>query len=135
MQNLTTDAPQPATSDVDLTPMLDVVFIMLIFFIVSASFLKETGLDIDWSDARPPINPESQSILITLDSDSQVWIGGRVIDPDAVRANIEHLRVASPEASVAVQADGRSSNKALVKVMDASREAGIYDVVLATDGA
>lgn len=132
MQNSTTDAPQSATNDVDLTPMLDVVFIMLIFFIVSASFLKETGLDIVQSDAIPPIESKRQSILITLDSDSQVWIGGRMIDPDAVRANIEHLRTENPEASVAVQADRRSSNKALVKVMDASREAGIYDVVLET---
>jgi biopolymer transport protein ExbD len=133
MQKLTTDVPQSATSDVDLTPMLDVVFIMLIFFIVSASFLKETGLDINWSDSDPRPTPELQNILITLDSSSQVWIDGRTIDPEAVRANIEHLRIQNPEASVAVQADRQSSIKALVSVMDASREAGIYDVFLATD--
>lgn len=131
MQDTADNAPQAATSEVNLTPMLDVVFIMLIFFIVSASFLKEVGLDVTRSDRSSVIVSEAQSILVAIDQDSQIWIDRRIIDPRAVRAIIERLHAESPTAPVVVQADKRSSIKALVQVMNASREAGIFDVSLA----
>lgn len=122
---------QETTNDVDLTPMLDVVLIMLIFFIVSASFINETGLEIAGSGDPSKTTSDAQDILVTIDQDSLVWIDRRMIDPRAVRANIERLHAENPEASVVVLADNQSSNKTLVQVIDASRQAGIRDVALA----
>ena len=118
-------------SDIDLTPMLDVVFIMLIFFLVVASFMKEDGLDLNQSDpARAPTTTE-ESILISIKDDNLIWIGERVIDPRAIRANIKRMVAENPAATVVIQADRRSANKTLVQVMDASRRAGVYEISLA----
>ena len=126
-------APKESDNEVNLTPMLDVVFIMLIFFIVTASFIKEVGIDVNKPDAPPDPVPTNSSILIAIGQESDIWIGNRLIDPRAVRANIERLRAENPAASVVIQPDKRSSNKALVQVMDASRAAGIYEISIASE--
>jgi biopolymer transport protein ExbD len=119
-------------NEINLTPMLDVVFIMLIFFIVTASFIKEAGIDVNRPDA--PITetkPEDANILVAITSNDEIWIDRRLIDPRAVRANIERLHAENPKGSVVIQADRRSTNKMLVAVMDASRRAGVYNISLA----
>jgi biopolymer transport protein ExbD len=119
-------------NEINLTPMLDVVFIMLIFFIVTASFIKEAGIDVNRPDA--PITetkPEDANILVAITSNDEIWIDRRLIDPRAVRANIERLHAENPKGSVVIQADRRSTNKMLVTVMDASRRAGVYNISLA----
>ena len=133
MQDFVVNMPPAATDEVDLTPMLDVVFIMLIFFIVTASFIKEVGLDVSRSEDSFRTPTESQSILVTIDQDSLLWIDQRMIDPRAMRANILKLHAENPDASVIILADKRSSNKALVQVMDASRQAGVYDISMAAE--
>jgi len=120
------------SEEINLTPMLDVVFIMLIFFIVTASFVKEVGIDVNRPDA--PITetkPEDANILIIIDANDDIWIDRRVIDPRAVRANIERLHAENPKGSVVIQPNKRSTNKMLVQIMDASRSAGVYNIAIA----
>lgn len=119
-------------NEINLTPMLDVVFIMLIFFIVTASFVKEAGIDVNRPDAPvTEVQPEDANILIVIDANNDIFIDRRLIDPRAVRANIERLHAENPQGSVVIQANRRSSNQTLVTVMDASREAGVYSISLA----
>lgn len=127
------DTAKDDDDEINLTPMLDVVFIMLIFFIVTASFIKETGIDVSRPEARQADTPENAAILVAISDKNEIWIDGRMIDPRAVRANIERLRSENPDGSVVIQADKQSNNNTLVQVMNSAREAGIYDISLAAD--
>lgn len=118
---------------IDLTPMLDVVFIMLIFFIVTASFIKETGIEVNRPDASTAQSKDNASILIALNGNGEIWIDKRRIDVRAVRPNIERLRAENPEGAVVIQADEKATADTIIKVMDAAREAGVFDVSLATE--
>jgi biopolymer transport protein ExbD len=120
-------------NEINLTPMLDVVFIMLIFFIVTASFIKEAGIDVKRPQATraDPIN--DASILIAISENNEIWIGGRLIDPRALRSNIERLHAEHPTGSAVIQADKKSINDTFVQVMNSAREAGVYDIVIAAD--
>jgi len=118
-------------NEINLTPMLDVVFIMLIFFIVTASFIKEAGIDVNRPDAPTAERVEDANILIAISATDEIWIDRRLIDPRAVRANIERLHAENPKGSVVIQADKKSTNETLVTVMDASRAAGVFNVSLA----
>ena len=120
-------------SDIDLTPMLDVVFIMLIFFIVTASFVKEAGIDVNKPEATTAVMKERANILVAIDSGNQIWIDKRQVDPRSVRANIERLHAENPQGTVVIQADKDSKNERLVQVMDAARAAGVYNVAIAAN--
>jgi len=120
-------------SEVNLTPMLDVVFIMLIFFIVTASFVKEAGIDISRPPAATAERKERGNILVAITENDQIWIDRRQVDPRALRANIERLHAENPQGSVVIQADERSKNGLLVQVMDAARLAGVNNVSLAAE--
>ncbi len=123
-------------SEIDMTPMLDVVFIMLIFFIVTASFVKEVGLDVNIpppNDQQPP-DDAPQNILVRISADNQIWFrdenGERRVDERQVRSNIQTLRAAFPKASVIIQADRKASAATYVAVQDAALEAQVSNVVL-----
>ena len=119
-------------NEINLTPMLDVVFIMLIFFIVTASFIKESGIDVNRPDA--PITesePDKANILVVINANDEIWIDRRLIDPRALRANIERMHAENPSGSVVIRADKASTNKMLVTVMDSSRNAGVYNISIA----
>jgi len=90
---------------IDMTPMLDIVFIMLIFFIVTASFLKEAGIDVNRPEGgAPPDNPEdARNIMITVTAENEVWMDSRQIDARAVRANVERLKAENPEGAIVIQ--------------------------------
>ncbi|MFT4571781.1 MAG: biopolymer transport protein ExbD [Hyphomicrobiaceae bacterium] len=118
-------------TDIDLTPMLDVVFIMLIFFIVTASFVKEAGIDVNKPSAATTEVKERGNILVAITELGQIWIDKRAVDPRAVRANIERMHAENPQGSVIIQADKNSTNGLLVAVMDAAREAGVDNVSIA----
>jgi len=120
-------------SEVNLTPMLDVVFIMLIFFIVTASFVKEAGIDITRPPAATAERKERGNILVAITANDQIWIDRRQVDPRALRANIERLHAENPQGSVVIQADKDSKNGLLVQVMDAARLAGVNNVALAAE--
>lgn len=127
---------QQAAADeaqIDLTPMLDVVFIMLIFFIVTASFIKEAGVEVNRPEASTSNPKENVNILIAITGNDEVWMDGRRIDVRAVRANVERLHAENPKGAVVIQADNNSTTKTVVEVLDASREAGVLDVSLATE--
>ena len=117
--------------NIDLTPMLDVVFIMLIFFIVTASFVKEAGIDVNRPEAATAVKKERASILVAISDKGEVWINKRRVDIRAVQANIERLKAENPQGSVVIQADKKATTDTLIKVMDASRAAGAYDVSIA----
>jgi len=120
-------------SEVNLTPMLDVVFIMLIFFIVTASFVKESGIDVNRPDAATAEKKERGNILVAISQNNQIWVDKRQVDPRALRANIERLHAENPQGAVVIQADKESKNGLLVQVMDAARLAGVYNVSIAAE--
>lgn len=119
-------------SNIDLTPMLDVVFILLIFFVVTASFVKESTLDIQGQDPNnnppPPSEDMPQNILIQLDAQNQIFFNQERIDISAVRARVASHRAENPVASVVIQPNDDSTANALVTIMNASREAGATDI-------
>ncbi len=118
---------------VNLTPMLDVVFIMLIFFIVTASFVKEAGIDVNRPNAATAERKEKGNILVAISENNQIWIDRRQVDPRALRANIERMHAENPNAAVVIQADEESKNKLLVLVMDAARTVGVKNVSIAAE--
>ena len=111
-------------ADIDLTPMLDVVFIMLIFFIVVASFIKEAGIEVNRPDNTNSDPSDATSILVQIRPDDQIWMENRRVDARAVRANIQRLLAADPEAPVSIKVDKGATANTVVDVADAAREAG-----------
>jgi len=122
-----------AEAQIDLTPMLDVVFIMLIFFIVTASFIKEAGIEVNRPEASTAQPKENVNILVAISANNEIWMDKRRIDVRAVRANIERMHAENPKGAVVIQADNKSNTETVAAVLDAAREAGVLDVSLATD--
>lgn len=116
-------------SDVNVTPLLDIVFIMLIFFIVTATFIKEPGVDVTRPEAQTAEDQRLVSILVAIDSDNTIWINRKEVALDAVRATLERLRRENPRGSAVIQADGRAHSEYLVDVLQQIRAAGVDDVV------
>ncbi len=123
--------PREEEAEINLTPMLDVVFIMLIFFVVTASFLKESGVDVSRPQASTAVRKEHGNILVGITAGDEVWIDRRRVDVRAVRANIERLHAESPESAVVIQADKEAKTGLLVQVIDQARMAGVADVSIA----
>ncbi|MDC3124840.1 biopolymer transporter ExbD [Gammaproteobacteria bacterium] len=120
-------------SQVDLTPMLDVVFIMLIFFIVTSTFVKESGVNVTRPNAETAVPTDASSIQIGITSNNQIYFDKRLVDKRAVRANIEKGLAESPGAAVIIIADALSNTETLIEVMDQSRLAGAENISVATD--
>jgi len=122
-------------TQVNLTPMLDVVFIMLIFFIVTATFVKEEGLDVNQPDDDKPktVDPDKKSIVVRITSRDRIQIAQRDVDPRNVRSNIERLHAENPEAPVIIQPHADSRTETMVLVMDSARLAGVANVSLAAN--
>ena len=117
------------SSEIDLTPMLDVVFIMLIFFIVTASFIKEAGVEVNRPDASTASKKENVNILIAVTGTNEIWIDKRRVDKRAVRSVVERMHAENPNGAVVIQA----ITVTVTGVIEASRAAGVYDVSLATE--
>lgn len=122
---------QEEEAEINMTPMLDIVFIMLIFFIVTTSFIKESGIDVNRPSANTAERKERGNILIAITANDQIWIAKRQIDIRAVRANVERLHAENPEGAVVIQADKDSKTGLLVQVMDQARLAGVANVSIA----
>ena len=120
---------------INLTPMLDVVFIMLIFFIVTATFVKEVGLDVNQPEDDTPQepDPDKRSIIVRITNHDRIIIAQRTVDIRAVRANIERLSAENPEAPVVIQPHPDSTTDAMIHVMDSARQAGVYNISFATN--
>jgi biopolymer transport protein ExbD len=119
--------------EIDLTPMLDVVFIMLIFFIVTASFIKEAGIEVNRPEASTASKKENVNILVAISATNEIWIDGRRIDKRAVRSVIERMHAENPKGAVVIQADNESNTETVASVIDSARSADVYDVSLATE--
>lgn len=117
--------------DINMAPMIDMVFLLLIFFLVTTSFVKETGIDVSRPTAATAATREKATILIGIDADNRVFLDRREIDVRAVRANIERALAENPEGSVVVVADKASATGTAVEVMDGCRLAGAQNVSLA----
>lgn len=124
---------QEEESAIDVTPMLDVVFIMLIFFIVTSVFIKEAGIEVNRPDATTSTPKENVSILVAINANNEIWIDKRRVDVRAVKSVIERMRAENPQGGLVIQADNEANVKTLTAVADAARELGLYDVSVATD--
>jgi len=123
------------SADIDMTPMLDIVFIMLIFFIVTTSFVKESGIDVNRPSASTGVTKEQGNIIVGIKANGDVWIDKRLIDIRAVRANVSRLHAENPLGTVIIAADRDTKTHVLVRVMDQIRLAGIMNASIATESA
>ncbi len=121
------------TGAIDLTPMLDVVFIMLIFFIVTATFIKEPGVEVVRPDAVTADPKPRANILIAVTDSNEIWIDKNEVDPRAVKTQIERLFAESPNSTVVIQADNKANIKTLTEVTQAAREAGVLDIAVSAE--
>ncbi|MGB5257886.1 MAG: biopolymer transporter ExbD [Woeseiaceae bacterium] len=120
-------------NEINLTPMLDVVFIMLIFFIVTATFIKEAGIQVERPDTVTADTQDDASILIAISASDEIWIDRKKRDPRAVRSVIAALHAENPKGSIVIQADEESTHETLVIVMEAAKGAGVTNVAIASD--
>ena len=111
----------------NITPMLDVVFILLIFFIVTANFIKDPGLEINSPDS------ETAAILIAIGPAGEIYMDGRRIDVRQVKANVIRLMAENPQGAVVMQADEKATAEKIIAVMDEVREAGVIDISIASE--
>ncbi|MBT8421574.1 MAG: biopolymer transporter ExbD [Gammaproteobacteria bacterium] len=118
-------------AEINLTPMLDVVFIMLIFFIVTASFIKEAGIDVRRPEAAQAEPKKKANILVAVSGNNEIWIDRKNIDPRAVQTTFERLLAENPEGSVVIQADEDAYTETIILVMDAARQAKISRISIA----
>ena len=125
--------PAQEETELDMTPMLDIVFIMLIFFIVTTSFVKESGVTVNTPQAQTAAQQQSANIFIAIKASGEVWIDRRPVDPRSIRAIVARLHADNPEGSVIIQSDSDSPTGTLVEVMDQVRLAGVDGIAIAAD--
>jgi biopolymer transport protein ExbD len=120
-----------AASEINMAPLIDMVFILLIFFLVNTSFIKETGIDVNRPKASTAVTKSKATILIAIDQSNRIFMDHREIDPRAVRANVERALAENPEGAVVVVADKASNTGVAIQIMDGCRLAGAENVSLA----
>jgi biopolymer transport protein ExbD len=126
-------ATQEEETEINITPMLDVVFIMLIFFIVTTSFIKETGIDPNRPEAETAIANTRGNILIAISEFDQVWMNKNQVDLAQIRAMVESAVAEIPESSVIIIADEKASTGILIDLMDQVRLGGVANIMVAAD--
>lgn len=120
-------------AEINMTPLIDMVFILLIFFIVTTSFVKETGVDVSRPTAQTAVKKERANILVSIRANGEIWMDKRQIDRRAVRANVERMHAENPEGSVIILADEDARTGLLIEVMDQARLAGVASVSIAAE--
>jgi biopolymer transport protein ExbD len=122
-------------AEINITPMLDIVFIMLIFFIVTTSFVKEKGLEVSRPSSSPPkeVKQDRGPIVVKIDSSSLISIKGRLLEKGAVEANLEREKAEKPDSPLIIAAHPEADTDALVTILDAARAVGIESVSVATN--
>lgn len=124
---------QDEESDINLTPMLDVVFIMLIFFIVTATFIKQPGTDVLRPEAETAEQKPTVSVLVAINSVGEIWIDKKHVDVAAVGAMIERLHNENPRGGLVLQADRKAKYQKVKAVLDAARRVGLTEVSISTE--
>ena len=130
-KNMRRPTQQEEEKVADLTPMLDVVFIMLIFFIVTATFIKETGIEVNRPDTKTAQFKKTVSLLVAVSPDSAIWIDKKKVDVRNVRPLMERLHAENPKGGLVIQADMESKVEKVLAIMDAARTIGISQVAIA----
>lgn len=118
-------------SDINMTPLIDMVFILLIFFIVTTSFVREAGVDVQRPSAQTAQTKEKANVILGLTSDGRVFVEGRSLDIRSVRAYMERFLAETPDGAVVIVADKDSATGAAVQVLDQCRLAGVQNISLA----
>lgn len=126
---------QTEEATIDLTPMLDVVFIMLIFFIVTATFVKESGIEVLKPGVDPLVRQEAKkaSVLVAITKENDIYINQETVDVDAVGPTIELLLAENPKGTIVIQPDRESDVTIYAKVQDAISRAGAEKVIMALE--
>jgi biopolymer transport protein ExbD len=122
---------ESAAGSINMTPLIDMVFILLIFFLVTASFTKESGIDVDRPTAQTAVREEQGSIIIGINKNGEIWMENQQIDLSSVRALVEHNHAQNPEGTVIILADENSRTGLTVEVLDQVRLAGVTNVSIA----
>ncbi len=133
MRNRHTRRQSGNVAEINMTPLIDMVFILLIFFIVTSSFVKEAGVDVNRPTAKTAVKKELANIMIAITAEGEINMEGRVVDRRAVRANVERLHAENPEGSVIILADEDAKTGILIEVMDQARLAGVSNVSIAAE--
>ena len=128
-----TSKPQEQGQAIDLTPMLDVVFIMLIFFIVTASFIKLPGVEVNKVDANTPDPYKKVGILVAVSDTNEFWIDKKRVEATALKINLTRLFNENPKGGMVIQADNDSDIEAVAKVADIARDIGIAPVAVSVE--
>jgi biopolymer transport protein ExbD len=123
--------PPIEETGIDLAPMLDFVLNLLIFFIITNTFVSEAGIQINRPSAQTAVKEERSNIIVAISPQGEVWIDKQRIDIRSLRAVISRLRAANPQAGVIIQADKDASAGLMVEAMDQARLAGVRDVAVA----
>ena len=115
----------------NITPLIDMVFILLIFFAVNASFVKEAGVEIERPSARTATIKQQANIMIAVTENDEVWVDRQRVDPSSVRGHVERLHAENPEGAVVILADDESRTGLVIEVLDQARLAGVENVAVA----
>ena len=132
-QGLSKRKDDEEAGEIDLTPMLDVVFILLIFFIVTSVFVTEAGIDVSKPEASTDEDTSGDMILIAVGPQGDIWIDGDQIDPRFIRARFELRLADAPNSAVIIQGDESASNEQIMLILKAAREANINDVSISAE--
>ena len=121
-------------AEINITPMLDIVFIMLIFFIVTTSFVKEKGLEVSRPSSSPPkeVKKDKGPIVVRIDANGNITMKGRMLESKAVEANLEREKAQKPDSPLIIAAHPDAETEALVVILDAAAEVGVGSVSVAT---
>ena len=122
---------ETTAASVNLTPLIDMVFILLIFFLVTASFTKESGIDVDRPTAQTTVRQEQASLIISITREGEIWIDNKQVDIRSIRAHIEQLHAQNPEGTVIIMADKNALTGVTVAVLDQVRLSGVNNVAIA----
>ena len=122
---------ETTSANVNLTPLIDMVFILLIFFLVTASFTKVSGVDVDRPTAQTTVRQEQASLIISITKEGEIWIDNKHVDIRSIRAHIEQLHAQNPEGTVIIMADKNALTGATVAVLDQVRLSGVNNVAIA----
>jgi len=132
-QGLSKRKDDEEAGEIDLTPMLDVVFILLIFFIVTSVFVTEAGIDVSKPEASTVEDTSGDMILIAVGPQGDIWIDGDQIDPRFIRARFELRLADAPNSAVIIQCDESANNEQIMLILKAAREANINDVSISAE--
>ncbi|QFI56323.1 ExbD/TolR family protein [Aeromonas simiae] len=116
---------------IDMTPMLDIVFIMLIFFIVTTSFVREAGLEVHRPEASQAKAQKSSSIMLAIGANGEIYLDRKAVDVERIKVTLARMLAEQPEASLVIQADERVAHGRVVRVMDEAKAAGIANIAVA----